>query len=134
MTKASYKTNNRTKILGFLMENSNRAMSVNDINAHLQEIDCPVNTTTIYRYLDKLEKDNHVIKYGTAYQYVDEHHGCHEHLHLKCTSCETITHLDCHFMDEIEEHICKDHGFQIQCKESVIYGLCSRCQREKQKR
>lgn len=134
MAGINYKTNNRTKIMEFLMENCSRTVSVNDINDHLKKIDSQVNTTTIYRYLDKLETDGNVIKYGSTYQYVDKDHGCNQHLHLKCISCGIITHLDCHFMDEIAEHISKDHGFQLQCRESVIYGLCSKCRRAQQKR
>jgi Fur family ferric uptake transcriptional regulator len=33
----------------------------------------------------------------------------------------------------IAEHILKDHGFILQCKNSIIYGLCREC-REKQDR
>lgn len=38
--------------------------------------------------------------------------------------------LDCGFMDEIAEHIQKDHGFQLQCKNSILYGICKDCRQE----
>ena len=95
-----------------------------------------VNITTIYRYLDKLATDGTVMKYvaeagGKAvYQYVELGQHCEEHLHLKCVKCGCIIHLDCGFMDEIAEHIQKDHGFQLQCKNSILYGICKDCRRE----
>ena len=68
-----------------------------------------------------------------VYQYVEMGHHCEEHLHLKCVSCGCIIHLECAFMDEIAEHVLKDHGFTLQCKNSIIYGLCREC-RKKQDR
>ena len=47
----------------YLIESKERAVSVSDIASHMKEQHCSVNVTTIYRYLDKLEKDgNHVYK------------------------------------------------------------------------
>ena len=65
-----------------------------------------------------------------VYQYVELGQHCEEHLHLKCVKCGCIIHLDCGFMDEIAEHIQKDHGFQLQCKNSILYGICKDCRRE----
>ena len=89
--------------------------------------------TTIYRYLDRLEKDGTVIRYVSgqgsqaAYQYVEQGKGCCDHLHLQCVKCGRIYHLDCAFMKEISEHIEKDHGFELQCRNSVLYGICKDC-------
>lgn len=134
--KGGYKTNNRKKILEFLISNKNKTVSALDIRKHMESLELSVNSTTIYRYLDKLEADGNVIKYagkngqGSTYQYVEEESGCEGHLHLKCSNCNKIIHLDCHFMDEIENHIAKDHGFKLSCKNSVIYGLCMQCQNQ----
>lgn len=133
MAGVEYRTNNRIKIMNFLMKNSCRTVSVGDIAEHLKNQSCSVNITTIYRYLDKLERDGTVIKYTgktgekACYQYVEKEHNCGEHLHLKCTGCGMIIHLDCHFMNEIADHVEQDHGFQIQCRNSVIYGMCRQC-------
>lgn len=133
--KNEYKTNNRARIMDFLMANSDRTVSVKDIDLHLKNDNNPVNLTTIYRYLDKLTGEGSLIKYTgetgdkTTYQLSRPGHSCDEHLHLKCTECGRVIHLDCHFMEEIAEHISNDHGFGIQCKGSVIYGICSECGR-----
>ncbi|MGN0349326.1 MAG: Fur family transcriptional regulator [Roseburia sp.] len=133
MAGSNYATANRKKILDFLRKNSDRTVSVQDIDCYLKRQDSEVNLTTIYRYLDKLEKEGCVIRYvakkgGKAvYQYVEEGKNCEEHLHLKCIACGRIHHLDCAFMDEISEHIKKEHGFLLQAKNSILYGFCETC-------
>ena len=124
MAGNGYATTSRKKILEYLMANSDRTVTVTDIDQYLKKHDNEVNITTIYRYLDNLAKEGTVMKMG---------HHCEEHLHLKCVSCGCIIHLECAFMDEIAEHVLKDHGFTLQCKNSIIYGLCREC-RKKQDR
>lgn len=133
MAGSGYATASRKRILEFLKNNSDRTVAAADIDTYLREKDSEVNITTIYRYLDKLAKEGTVIKYvaecgGKAvYQYVEQGHRCEEHLHLKCVKCGCIIHLECAFMDEISEHIEKDHGFTLQCKNSILYGTCRNC-------
>lgn len=140
MAEREYKTNSRTKILEYLTENESRSVSVAQIREHLEEADTAVNKTTIYRYLEKLEKEGRVVRITAAdgktssYQIAEENGHCDEHLHLKCIECGSVQHLDCGFMDEITEHIQKDHGFQIQCRNSTIYGVCQRCQNRNRSR
>lgn len=134
MGENSYATVSRRKILGFLEENHDRTVTAADIDAYLREQNSEVNITTIYRYLDKLTREGSVIKYvaekgsQAAYQYVEQGHRCDEHLHLKCVRCGRIIHLECAFMHEISEHIQKDHGFKLQCRNSILYGVCRSCQ------
>ena len=117
MANSGYATANRKKILDFLKENHNRTLTVADIDVHLKACDSEVNITTIYRYLDKLEKEGTVIKYvaekgsQATYQYVEQGHNCEDHLHLQCVKCGKVIHLECHFMHEILEHVEKEHGF-----------------------
>ena len=59
--------------------------------------------------------------------YVEQGQQCERHLHLKCVRCGRIIHLDCTFMDEISNHILNDHGFVLQCRNSILYGTCRAC-------
>lgn len=133
MSTSGYNTAARSRILGFLKENKERAVNANDILKVLNNGGNDVNITTVYRYLDKLTESGQVMKYiaenGTraVYQYVEDDHHCQEHLHLQCTKCGAIVHLDCSFMDEIAEHVSLEHGFKIQCRNSIIYGVCRNC-------
>ena len=99
MAGNGYATTSRKKILEYLMANSDRTVTVTDIDQYLKKHDNEVNITTIYRYLDKLAKEGTVMKYvaekgsQAVYQYVEMGHHCEEHLHLKCVSCFKIIFL-----------------------------------------
>ena len=133
-----YKTENRRRIIEYLQSSMDTTVSVKEIHDYLSEHDCNVNLTTIYRFLDKLEKEGTVISYvsekgdKTTYQYVGETGHCSNHLHLKCVKCGRIIHLDCHFMEDIAGHIENHHDFVIQCKNSIIYGICKDCQNKEE--
>lgn len=139
MTGNGYATASRKRILDFLKQSSDRTVTAAEIGSYLKENDSEVNITTIYRYLDKLEREGTVLKYvaekgnQAVYQYVEIGHRCEEHLHLKCMECGRIIHLECSFMEEIAEHIEKDHGFLLQCKNSILYGTCEECRKKKGK-
>ena len=128
-----YNTRTRQLILDYLINNCQHAVSASNILEHLEAQGASPNPTTVYRYLDKLAKDGTVIKYvaekgcQAAYQYVEPGRGCAQHLHLKCVKCGKIIHLECHFMEEISHHIEESHGFTLQCKNSILYGVCKEC-------
>lgn len=135
MSDIQYSTPSRKRILEFLKESNDRAVTASDVAQYLAGQNNAVNITTIYRYLDKLAKEGTIMKYvaekgsQSAYQFVEPGRHCGEHLHLKCVRCGKIIHLDCHFMEEISNHILQDHNFVLQCRNSVLYGLCDDCQK-----
>ena len=99
----------------------------------LFQIGIKANTTTVYRYLDKLCSEHVIIKYPdlnsdkAVYQFSGENQQCTDHLHLKCIRCGKVIHLDCHFMEEFKEHLFLDHGFRLQCSGDMLHGLCKDC-------
>ena len=129
----SYNTRTRQLILDYLTANRQHAVSAADIVAHLEAAGEHTNPTTVYRYLDKLAGERRVMKYvagkgeRAVYQYADEAHHCHEHIHLKCVRCGEIFHMDCHFMDDVRRHLQDEHGFTLQCEGSILYGVCRQC-------
>ena len=131
--RKSYTTKNRLVILDYLKENCSTTISAADIKKHLEEKEISVNTTTVYRLLDKLCAENVIIKYSdinsdkAVYQYAGEKGHCREHLHSKCIKCGKVMHLDCGFMDELREHIMEEHHFQLQCSGDLLHGLCEEC-------
>ena len=130
---SSYNTHTRQLILDYLTENRRRAVSAADIVPHLEAAGQRTNPTTVYRYLDKLAGQQRVMNYGAdtgqpaVYPLTDAQRHCHQHIHLKCTRCGEIFHMDCHFMDEVRRHLLAEHGFTLQCEGSILYGLCRRC-------
>lgn len=128
-----YNTKTRQMILNYLMDNREQAVSVANILAALDRAGAATSATTVYRYLEKLAGEGRVMKYvadkgeKAVFQYVGDGAHCREHLHLKCVQCGQIFHLDCGFMDEVQAHLVRQHGFVLQCEGSILYGTCSRC-------
>lgn len=135
-SKKPYKTAAKSGIMSYIMKNQNRTLSVNDIVAGLKENEIEVNLSTVYRCLGRLETDGVITKHTdengemAMYQYIPSR-KCDEHLHMQCRSCGKLIHLDCDFMSEFSEHILKHHGFELCCKGSILYGICSDCAAEK---
>lgn len=129
----TYKTEGRKKIMDILRQSGGVPLSVPQIEGKLKEGGSPLNKTTIYRYLDKLEDSGDVVKYAgdegrkALFQLVDRKHRCDQHLHLKCVECGALLHLDGPTMSTLAEQVYTEHGFMIQCRNSVIYGLCQEC-------
>ena len=134
MRKGTYMTKTRERIFSYLQNHVHTIVSAKDIHAYFEENGTKINMSTIYRNLDRLEKEGTIIKImsedgkTSLYQYEDHEDKGDKHLHLQCLQCGKVIHLDCHFMNEIKEHISSMHDFDIQCKNSVIYGLCNDCQ------
>ncbi len=131
-----YTTKSKTQILDYVKNRHDRRFTAQEVHEALSADDLKINLATVYRNLDRLADEGLLLRYksmdmsSVAYQYVEENHGCHNHLHLQCKKCGKIIHLECEFMHEIEEHLMKDHGFSIACKDSVIVGLCADCKEE----
>ena len=126
-------------MLSYMKANRDRTVYVTDIHQYMKSQGVNVNLTTIYRFLDKLQEEHQVLKYTAdkgecaGFQYVGEGNSCEEHLHVKCTGCGRVIHLDCRFMDEIRGHLKDHHNFQLQCNGSSLFGLCEECQKKSQK-
>lgn len=128
-----YNTKQRENLLAFLIKNSNRHTSVQEIALYLSEEGTPMGTATIYRQLDRLVESGLVRKYildgksGACYQYIGDDCGCREHYHLKCVACGKLIHFDCDHLSGINRHILEHHGFTVDSSQTVFYGKCSDC-------
>ena len=131
MKRNAYMTGHKKQILDFLMHHRDRHYTVEEIvDALAGENPCP-GKSTVYRQIAKLWEDGIIRRFESAdcdsfvYQYaVGE--GCDHHFHLKCARCGKLLHMDCDKLQDVREHILKDHGFLIGGA-SVIYGVCAAC-------
>ncbi|MBQ8297942.1 MAG: transcriptional repressor [Ruminococcus sp.] len=130
---SGYKTKQKENLLAFLIRNKDKHTNVREISVFLAGEGTPMGTATIYRQLEKLVGQGLVRKYildgstGACFQYIEEADCCHEHFHLKCTSCGQLIHVDCDFLSEAQNHIFEHHGFTVDSSQTVFYGKCSEC-------
>lgn len=131
--KQNYNTKARKYILQYLETCMETTVGAADILEFLNKNGISVNLTTVYRYLNKLTAERKVIKITEAktqrsvYQLIRHKKSCDDHLHIKCTKCGKLIHLECEFIDKIKEHIFEDHGFHLECSGSILYGVCDKC-------
>lgn len=139
MRADGYQTKGKQHILSFLESKKNTAVSVQDIDDYLAAQGEKTNITTIYRRLDKLIAEKKVIKHTaedgkkSLFQYIADESECLHHLHIQCTSCSKIIHLDCGISTTFAEHLAEDHGIKLDYQKTVLYGLCDECRKKKDK-
>ena len=102
----TYNTESHKKILDFLKQNKEKSFSAEEILAHVSQNGAA--KSTVFRQLAKLSQNSEIKRIASAsnrsvrYQFIDREH-CSEHLHLKCSSCGRLIHLDdelTHFFEE----------------------------------
>lgn len=128
-----YNTKQKKQLDDFFKNNTSKQLSVNEIVMGI----CPNGSgkSTVYRLISKMVEDGTLIRLrgddgkSILYQYAGEETGCAEHFHLKCTECGKLIHLDCDLFDKVGNHIKDEHQFIIDTKKTVLYGLCTDCNR-----
>lgn len=128
-----YHTKNKVKILNCFKENSDKHLTIEQINVLLNG---EVPLASIYRNVDDLLKDGLIRKYivdnnnSACYQYAVDGNE-HNHFHLLCSKCGKLIHLECHEVEHLISHIEEEHGFKVDVSKVTLYGLCPECQENK---
>lgn len=127
MRNSSYKTQQKDIILGIIKKQKHE-FTIKDIYESIKE---EVGLTTIYRSVDKLVEEGRLNKTissdnTTYYQYLEE---CNEenHFYLKCDKCGNLIHVDCDCIEELTNHILKNHKFKPNKNHIIIEGICNNC-------
>ena len=133
MFSVGYKTKGKKAIIDYIENQGDKSFTVKQLVNYLEENNIVINITTVYRFLNKLQHERFLIKYisndgkEAYFQYVNQNESCFDHLHIQCIKCGQTTHLNCEFMHTLYDHILYSHGFKLECKNSILYGLCKEC-------
>ena len=124
----NYKTEQRKIIMNYLKKNIDRFVNAEEILKYMIENKQEVGLTTIYRFLNLLEKNNNVRvetkKHTKYYQYLPQ--DSNNHLFLNCKNCGKSLDLDCKEFENVNNHIEKEHKFKLDYN-TIIYGTCDTC-------
>ena len=125
-----YKTMQYKALRDFFREGHKEQYSSEEIIEALCA-DGSLGKSTLYRQLSRMTEDGELRRFHEGkrvlYQYAHQHSGCEGHFHLKCRSCGRLIHLACAQVTGLAEHIASAHGFALDLKESVLYGMCESC-------
>lgn len=142
MGQLSYNTAAREAIIGFMSENPDRQFKAEEIFREIikkQNGEKKTGKSTVYRLLSKLCDEEILRRYredndmSYLYQYIEKDKGCSGHLHMKCSGCGRVYHLECGMSEELLSHVMSDHGFQVDAAVSMLYGECSACNQKNKK-
>lgn len=128
-----YNTKSKNTIIEILRTNKDTAICAESILEAFNNKCQKINITTIYRNLDKLEKEKIIHKFPASdshkalYQITRHDLNNEDHLHLQCSQCGKIIHLDCEYMKNFIQHIKDYHEFDLTCDKSILFGLCQEC-------
>lgn len=126
----TYNTEQRTALLSFLTENPDRTFSAREIAAALSGKN--ISKSSVYRNLAELEteqKIKRVTKAGRGesfYQFFDNSE-CKNHIHLSCTTCGRIFHLESEQTERLVSAVEAADGFEVSRGETTLYGTCREC-------
>jgi Fur family ferric uptake transcriptional regulator len=130
MQMKNYMTAQRRLLLNFLEVHSEKQFSVDELNEALSSEG--ISQSAIYRNIDKLAADGVIRRFTEGdgsrflYQYVGGSE-CAAHLHLKCTKCGRIIHLDGDTSEAVINAALTKSGFIINKKDTMLLGLCRSC-------
>lgn len=125
----TYNTHQRKALIDFLKAHSKEAFTVEEIVEKMNGDG--ISQSTAYRLMTKLVEEGLVhrsVKGNSRsflYQYVNSE-KCDGHLHMKCTDCGKVYHLDSGVTALIQKDIKASTHFEID-SHTMLLGKCSSC-------
>jgi Fur family ferric uptake transcriptional regulator len=104
-----------------------RHLSAEEIHTEIVGAHPSVNLTTVYRTLEMLV-DEGIVKrahLGATRRLYEIRHEAHHH--LLCLSCSRVEHIAAAHLAEVEAHLDREHGFEVQETTLTSFGTCSNC-------
>lgn len=130
--KVNYHTRQRDELESYLQQVGDRQLTMQELadgasSAHA------IGRSTVYRLVGTMVEEGSLRRFrgkddkSVLYQYVGKNSACNSHLHLKCSRCGRIIHLDCEEAEAFRDHLLQQHGFAVDVRLCTLYGLCEAC-------
>ena len=132
-----YHTKISQELERYIAKQNEQSFCASEVYSYMIGQGITVNLATIYRNLDRLTEKSRLIKFKTAssdsywYRAAGETCDCHSHLHMQCKECGKIIHLEEDYSDEIISRLMKKYGFELECDNSFLGGVCDKCRKIK---
>ena len=127
-TRGRYHTRQRELVGLCLSLHPDSYLSVDEVWKLLSADGHQVGRTTVYRNLETLASEGTALKVrGAQGEMRYRQAPVSATGQLVCLSCNRVLPLDCNMLTDFSLHVQHDHGFLIDQRRTVIYGLCARC-------
>jgi Fur family ferric uptake transcriptional regulator len=122
----------RIKILQFLEQSKVRHMSAEDVYKALLETGEEVGLATVYRVLTQFEQAGLVTRHHfESGQSVFELNEGKHHDHILCIKCGKVDEFIDKIIEERQQKIAAEKGYEMTDHSLYIYGICKDCQLKK---
>jgi Fur family ferric uptake transcriptional regulator len=134
--KRKYKTVQGELILKCLKGHVGHHMTADEIFDELRAAGNSVGRATIYRHLERLCDAGSVCKHvlgsggSASFEYAGGDAG--PDFHVKCLDCGKLAHVRCDYMENLHYHLLTSHGFDVDSRKTVLYGICRDCAAERE--
>jgi Fur family ferric uptake transcriptional regulator len=131
---AVYKTEQKKLLIDFLKQHSEECFTIEEIAKEMSEKNetAVPGLSTIYRLMPRLVDEGLVKRFSGdskrrfLYQIVAGEH-CGMHLHMKCTECGKLLHMNDDISDTLLKEIFKASNFSVDSGKTVLFGKCDDC-------
>ncbi len=131
---AKYMTEQKKALETILKESCERAYTVDELCEKMCALygESAPGKSTVYRLITNLVADGTVKRFEkdgsrrAAYQIIIGEH-CDCHLHLKCTDCGKLLHLEQRLSDELLDKVRASSDFLVNEQQTVLFGRCAEC-------
>jgi Fur family ferric uptake transcriptional regulator len=121
----------RIKILQFLEQSKIRHMSAEDVYKALLESGEEVGLATVYRVLTQFEQAGLVSRHHfEGGQSVFELNEGKHHDHILCIKCGKVDEFVDKVIEERQQNIARDKGYEMTDHSLYIYGICKDCRQK----
>ena len=121
-------TPQRVLVWDVLRRAEDRHLSAEEIYHEVQKVLPTFNVASVYRTLSLLAelglaKETRLADGPAVWEVAHDH----EHHHLVCRGCGTITHHEEPALAQVAAHLLSQHGFLADQLDLIVTGLCQSC-------
>ena len=136
--RMGYQTEQKKVLFEYLRQHSEQAFTIDELAAAMQAdttLASVPGKSTLYRLMSQLVEEGRVKRFTKGhsrhflYQMVACPH-CTEHLHLRCTVCGKLYHMEDQESAQIVRTILENHHFAVDGADAVLPGCCEECQHQ----
>ncbi|MBQ6893130.1 MAG: transcriptional repressor [Clostridia bacterium] len=131
--KQAYNTKQLGAIIECLEAHKSESLTVDGVCESLAKSGQAIGRSTVYRRLEQLVSEGKISRFApeegksVTYRFIGSECGDDCHFHLICTECGEIAHTHCHKLEALFTHMAKEHGFKINERKTLLYGICEKC-------
>lgn len=120
----------RIKILALLEDNTVRHVSAEDVYKTLLETGEDLSLATVYRVLTQFEQAGLVTRhhFEGGHSVFELNEGGH-HDHILCVKCGKVDEFVDKVIEDRQQKIAEDKGYNMTDHSLYIFGICSQCQK-----